>query len=144
MPRTGRTPKLTTTATAAVVQAISTGNTRDVAAAYAGVGRTTLFQWLAKGRVEAQGIYRDFLNAVEKAEADAVVVSVALIRTAAQKNWQAAAWWLERRYPDEWGRKDRLSIESLKRTEAEKMARELGIEVEEVMSAIDDILSGRD
>lgn len=140
----GRPTKLNATIQAAVVKAIATGNTRDTAAAYAGVNRATLFEWLARGRRELTGLYRDFADAVEKAEADAIVISVALIRTAAQRNWQAAAWWLERRYPDEWGRKDRLSIESLKRTEAEKMARELGIEVEEVMVAIDDILAGRD
>lgn len=139
----GRPTKLNATITAAVVQAISTGNTRDTAAAYAGIRRTTLYEWLARGRAATEGVYRDFADAVEKAEADAVVISVALIRSAAQKNWQAAAWWLERRYPDEWGRKDRLALETVKRTEAEKMARDLGIEVEEVMVAIDDILTGR-
>ena len=32
---------------------------------------------------------------------------VGLIGQAAQKNWTAAAWRLERKYPDKWGRTER-------------------------------------
>jgi len=47
-----------------------------------------------------------FLAAVKKAEADAIVRHVANIAKAAQDGqWQASAWWLERRYPAEYGRR---------------------------------------
>ncbi len=106
MAERGRPTKLTPEVQARVVTAISGGNTRETAASYAGIRRATLFEWLARGRAARSGLFRDFADAIEKAEADASVTSVGLIRRAAQTSWQAAAWWLERRYPDEWGRKD--------------------------------------
>lgn len=41
----------------------------------------------------------EFLDAVKKAEEEAVVRNVAIINKAASTSWQAAAWWLERRRP---------------------------------------------
>ncbi len=137
----GRPTKLTPAVQALVVSAIQGGNTRDVAASYAGIRRATLFEWLARGRAAQTGLFRDFADAIEKAEADAVVTSVGLIRRAAQTSWQAAAWWLERRYPDEWGRKDRVAIERLVETEADHMARELGLDRDEILASVERLLS---
>ena len=33
-----------------------------------------------------------------------------IIHDASETTWQAAAWWLERRFPDRWGRKQRHEI----------------------------------
>ncbi len=60
------------------------------------------------GRSSEKGIYREFLEAIEKAEAQAKVRNVTIIQAAAKDNWQAAAYWLERRYPEEWGRRGRF------------------------------------
>lgn len=137
----GRPPKLTPISQAKVVEAIANGNTRDVAAAYAGVNRATLFAWLAKGEAAESGLYRDFLDAVKMAEARAVVEAVAIIRTAARTSWQAAAWWLERKYPDEWGRKDRVAIEDLLKREAERMADDLGLDARDIIADTQRILA---
>lgn len=46
-----------------------------------------------------------FRQAVDQAEADAKVESIARIRTAGKQGvWQADAWYLERKYPGEYGR----------------------------------------
>ena len=56
--------------------------------------------------------YVEFFEALEKAEADAEVFDIALIRQAAQGgSWQAAAWIRERKAPDRWGRKDASKVE---------------------------------
>jgi hypothetical protein len=48
----------------------------------------------------------EFLASVEKAEADAHARNLLLIQTAAQGGtWQAAAWFLERKYPHLYGRR---------------------------------------
>jgi transposase len=121
----GRPAKLTPERQAKIVQAIRLGNTRECAAKWAGVGRSTLLLWLARGRKErerleqpgarkrrSERIYLDLLAAVEKAEADAEAAMVGHITKAVRDGqWTAAAWWLERRYPEKWGRKDRLSVE---------------------------------
>ena len=66
------------------------------------------------------------------AENDAEVESVAIIRAAAHKQWGAAAWWLERRKHGAWGRKESLDITI--RREAEKIAEETGLSVEEIIA----------
>jgi hypothetical protein len=47
----------------------------------------------------------EFREALEKAEADAVARNVGIVQKAAQRTWQAAAWWLERRYAEMFGRR---------------------------------------
>ena len=89
-----------------IVTAIAAGNSRDTAAAYAGVSSKTLFEWLKRGRESHSGVYYEFAKAIEKADADAEVVAVGVIRTAMHDQWQAAAWWLERKRPNEWGKRD--------------------------------------
>lgn len=103
-----RPPKLSPDIQQRIVQAISTGNTRRTAAAYAGIGERTLYTWLAR----KSGQYEQFRQAIQKAEADAEVANVTLIRQAATGGtWQAAAWWLERMRPNDFGRKDRVKLE---------------------------------
>jgi hypothetical protein len=48
--------------------------------------------------------YRSFRQSVEQARADAETRNIAIVATAAATNWQAAAWLLERTYPDRWAR----------------------------------------
>ena len=45
-----------------------------------------------------------FSVAIKKAEAECKVARIQTILKASKKSWQAAAWWLERRCPDEYGR----------------------------------------
>ena len=45
-----------------------------------------------------------FSVALKKAEAECKVARIQTILKASEKSWQAAAWWLERRCPDEYGR----------------------------------------
>lgn len=128
-----RPSKYTPEAVQKIVQAVTAGNTRETAAAYAGITATTLYDWL-KHKAE-------FSEAVKKAEADAEVAAVTIIRTAMPKNWQAAAWYLERKWPDRWGRKDRVTVEHQLQQEAERIAAELGIDKEQVLADAQRILA---
>ena len=107
----GRPTKLTPQVQAKIVQAIVGGNDITVAAAYAGIHKAQFYRWLEKGEQQQQGIYRAFRDAIQKAQADAETRNVALIAKAAQEGtWTAAAWWLERKYPERWGRKERHEV----------------------------------
>ena len=103
--------KLTPETQDRVIQAIKMGNYQETAAAYAGISQSTFYGWLERGRNELGSIYSEFLEAVEKAKADSEVRDVALIEKAATDgSWQAAAWKLERKFPQKWGRVTRTEI----------------------------------
>jgi hypothetical protein len=91
----GRRTRLTAQVQHDITTALRAGNTRRAAVSYAGVGETTFYTWLERNQ--------EFRAAVEKSEADAQVRTVALIQREAESAWQAAAWWLERRFPEDFG-----------------------------------------
>jgi transposase len=106
--RNGRPSELTPEVTERVCQVLRAGNYLEVAAVAAGISRSTCYDWLKRGDPEgtapADAPYRDFRESVEKARAEGEARNVTLIAQAAPKNWQAAAWLLERQFPERWGR----------------------------------------
>lgn len=108
-----RPTKLTPELTERIVLAIRAGNYSKVAAEMSGIGETTFYRWLEEGAKEnARKEFREFRESIKRAEAEAEVRSVALIRQAADGGtWQAAAWYLERKHGDRWGRNDKIRQE---------------------------------
>jgi hypothetical protein len=117
----GQKPEKITVAEA-IVQALRAGAYIEDAAESAGVAESTVYAWIARGQEHAYDLtkglasvpkaerpYVEFAEAVEKARASAVVYNLALIRQAAAAgNWKAAAWWLERTRPGQYGRQLRV------------------------------------
>lgn len=117
-----------------LLSALRAGNTRRAAAAFAGVSDDTLERWEQR--------YADFAEAIKKAEASAEVQHVAIVAQAAQSGvWQASAWWLERRRPADYGRRERVDLNVI-RSEAQRLAEQLGLDVDEVVSEARRILHG--
>jgi transposase-like protein len=112
----GRPTKLTPEVQESLVQMVRAGNYAETAAAYAGVDKTTLYDWLKRGRADrladTESPHADFSHAVEKALAHAEITDVLHIGAAAadKAHWPAAAWRLERRDPKKWGRRDKLAL----------------------------------
>lgn len=93
-----RPPKYTPERHKKVIDAIRLGATQRLAAAYAGVDEATVINWKHR--------YLHFLHAVNEAQGAATVGWLAKIEKAANDGtWQAAAWKLERLYPQEYGRR---------------------------------------
>ena len=101
----GRKTKLAPERQDKIVQAIRAGNYANVAAAYAGIGESTFYEWIQRGEKAQSGLYSEFAEAVKRAEAEAEVHAVAIIRRAMPENWTAAMAYLERRNPNRWGRR---------------------------------------
>ena len=80
----------------AIATAIKLGATYELAAAYAGVSADSLARWRKK--------YKEFAEDLRLAEGAGVMVALMKIEKAASRDWRAAAWKLERRYPDSYGR----------------------------------------
>ena len=91
-----------------LLQALTGGVDLVTAAHYAGLNYTTVFRLMESGQrcaeraeaghdlTEAEAEVVEFWETLRKARADAVVRNVAQIQKAAQGDWKAAAWWLER------------------------------------------------
>jgi hypothetical protein len=104
-----RPTKLTPDIQKKIVSVIRLGHYIETAAAYAGVSKQTLYNWMRQGAREDTGIYRDFHDQVTMALAEAEIRDLAYIEKAAKKgSWQAAAWKLSRRFPKRWGRESVL------------------------------------
>lgn len=99
-----RRGKLTPEIQREICQVIAAGNYIKVAAEYVGLPPQRIFDWMKKGENAKSGRYREFYDAVKKAQKQAEIRNVAIIQEAAQKQWQAAAWYLERKHPERWGR----------------------------------------
>jgi len=87
-------------------QHIRAGTPQKYVASIIGVSEHTWYAWLKAGENKKRKIFVQFYQAIEKAKAEAISRNVMLINQAAQNGtWQAAAWWLERRYPQEFGKR---------------------------------------
>lgn len=114
--------KINSKIVAAIIEAIKEGNTRATAAELAGIGETTLYEWLAKGRelIEQAGegvkyaghekLLAELAGSLKKAEATATAFHVGNIKRASAESWQASAWWLERRFPKDYGRRQAIEV----------------------------------
>src|SRR5262249_28454299 len=121
----GRPSKFTPEREGRLLDALRAGNTRSAACQYAGISDETFARWLAR--------YVDFVEAVKSAAPPAEVPMVARIAHAAQDGtWQAAAWWLERRRPDDYGRRDRVDVEL--KLQLKRLAAELELDPAEMLA----------
>jgi len=96
-----------------LIEALRSGSYRIDACRAAGIHYNTLLSWEKKGESQTSGEYVDFLDALRRAEAEAVVSNVEVITRAAQDgDWRAAAWFLEHKYPDKWSRLEKRAVEA--------------------------------
>jgi transposase len=115
-----------------IVELLRAGNYIDVAAAYAGISRATLYNWLRQGARHKTPELAQFAADVEQARAEAELRNVAIISNAAATNWQAAAWWLERTALRRWGRRYEFTMADV-REAAREAAEAEGLPPDEVV-----------
>lgn len=104
----GRKLKLTAELIRECEQLIRAGNYAKVVAQYLGISETTWYRWMQEGEQAKSGLKREFWESVKKAETVAEIRNVNVIQKAAEEDWKAAMTYLERKFPERWGRKERL------------------------------------
>lgn len=104
----GRPTKLTSELQAEIVRVLRGGAYVEDACGYVGIHKGTFYDWMERGHA-GEELYADFTDAVEKARSEAVIRNVAIVQKAADDSWQAAAWWLERTRPDQYGRRTNIA-----------------------------------
>ena len=97
--------KLTPEVEKAICDAIrETGCSVEASAAAAGVSASALFEWQARGRREASGLFVQFVEALTRAREASELTLVRSVLAGGERDWRAAAFLLERRFPERYGR----------------------------------------
>lgn len=122
MPKIKQLVKLNEETIIKICDAISTGVPFDRACLLADISRTIFYRWKKRGesiidgtnrtpfRKEDKILYKKFVTELAKAEAKCIQHHVMRIFNG-EKNWQASSWFLERRYHDDWGNKDKMQMQ---------------------------------
>lgn len=117
---------------------VRVGHAPYVAARLCGVHHSTHYDWMERGE-SGEEVYSEYSEAVKKAESESEELLLAEIRkhaagievyrtkevvkptgvevtseTKQQRSWQAAAWILERRFPERWKNKELTAEEAIK------------------------------
>jgi hypothetical protein len=158
-----RPTKLTPVLQTAIVQAVTAGLHVIEAAALAGIAKSTVLQWLQRGegrsRRGTQARYVDFVDALSRARAQDEARRIARIdqagrggtvvheristrpdgtviteRQYSQPDWRSDAWHLERRYRERWSRRVQADLAVEVRQAAESVARELGLDADQILA----------
>lgn len=145
----GNPTKFTEAVRERVISVLKLGTARPTAARAALIAPNTLSEWITRGRIDHENgrptAFAEFFTEVEQAEAGAKLRMEAVIRRHAEGNplrdkngkirkdkdgkelrdngsWQAASWWLERRYRDEYGHREPPPVVTVNVTSAESSA----------------------
>lgn len=95
-------------------EVLENGGTYLMVAEACGMGRSLFQEWLARGRL-GEKPYADLVDACYKAKSKAKLRALKTIRKAIEGfdgkdgEWQPAAWWLQRRCPEDFGNKTMFS-----------------------------------
>lgn len=108
----GQPSKLTPELQKEIVTLLTGGNFVETVCDYVGIHRDTFYEWMRRGergwQIDLEPVdYVQFSDAVKKAMSQVEITTVATLRSG-PLNWQAKAWWLERRHPDKWGNRQKV------------------------------------
>lgn len=113
----GRTTELTPQVQSELLTMLTTGAYIEHACQAAGIGTRSYYRWMERGENYENAIqdnqnpdkadleFWHFWQAVTRARARTSTRVSGLVLRAAEKDWRAAAWWLEHSFPNEWGKR---------------------------------------
>ena len=119
----GRPSLLKDPVRSAILAAVRTGCPYKFAAEAAGISARTLHEWLRHGKEDISlkkhtSTFAVLLRDIKGAEAQGIAYRLRIIQRASKKQWQAAAWTLERVHPAHFG-DARKEIREMKKALAE-------------------------
>src|ERR1035437_9593990 len=109
-----RPSKLTLNITKRIGENIALGLPYSLAASAAGITYQTFNEWIKKGQIEKSGKYFQFYQYIQKQNADAAKALLERLNDVADAvNCQVCMWILERRFPEEFGKRVYRKINSV-------------------------------
>lgn len=111
-------PKLTKELAEEAIKLVKGGASNQDVIDYLGVAESTFYAWLREPQNEAQAA---LAQGLKKAETERKLWHLQRIHEAAKNgDWKSSAWYLERRYPSEYARTQRITgtVETIQRPDA--------------------------
>ena len=104
--------KLTPELQESFCEAIENGDSILGACGYVGISEQTYYNWINRAEeAKTRTKFVKFKEAVDKAKAKALHNFEQVITRASMEQWQAAAWMLERRHPNLYGKREKIEAE---------------------------------
>lgn len=123
---------------AKIVAAIRIGLTINNAARAAGVDPGTIYYWKIQAE-KGKEPYATVWQSYEQAIAEGERALAGKIAKASDNDWRAAAWILERRHPENWGKQTDVSLNGSLNLAVGKMTdEELEIEIQKARRELED------
>lgn len=109
---------------------IQQGGTLKYAAMHNGITEQTFYNWMKRGEESKTqtGKFFEFFESVKRAQEDGKTRLISKIEMHGERNWQALAWLLERMYPDEFGRTQRVDMRADVKSENKTTVKDEGAE----------------
>ena len=108
MKKTGRPSKLNEELLKDMKGLFERGGFRNEVCGAVGISYVTFLNWMERGRKAKTGQFLEFFDTIKKAEAVGKLSHIVNITRHSEQSWQASAWFLERRYPEEFRKVDRI------------------------------------
>jgi len=103
--KNGRPSKLTPKLRKEIVSLIKAGCFIEMTCALVGINKSTYYAWMKRGKESKRRTHlRTFYDEVTRAHAICELRMVKIISKAAEEDWRASAWFLERKFPQRWGK----------------------------------------
>lgn len=100
----------------AICRSISMGASLTTAASVAGIDPRTLYSWRKLGKKAKSGQYFELVQKLIAAENQFIQNNLENLAKHASQTWQASAWLLERRHPEQFAKaSERRELEELRR-----------------------------
>jgi hypothetical protein len=127
-------------------QAIALGATYQLAALYAGISESTFTRWRAHAEDAKPGTpLAQLRDRLRQAEGRAAMTWLARIeQAAANGDWRAAAYKLEKRYPDQYGPRVKADLQVDIRALAASVAQEASLDPEQLLAKAEQLLREHD
>lgn len=135
--KTGRETKLNKEMIAEISSYIELGFTIKDTCEAVGISKETFFEWKKQGKRDKEsGIksdFSDFSDSIKKGKHSVKKLMLSKIVQAADENWNAAAWWLERNFPEDYSLRPEL-----RKTKAKNKGKQVESDVDEIINKLNE------
>jgi len=90
---------------------LKAGNYDKTVCEFLQIHPSSWYRWLQEGEQATRGLKKEFYDTVKKSRASAEISAVTGILNAGKENWTALAWFLERRFKDNWRKDEKITVD---------------------------------